>query len=584
MTLTPEQLAAMSEHLTPEELAEVDKLLMPPVLVTLQDLKIRTKDKKLVPFVPNQVQKLYLQMLAETYPGFDPITGLGLRGVREDVLKARQQGMSTLWLALYFLDTINNPLTETHIYAHDAETTEKLFQTIHRFWDELPAEKKRPKKYSSKKELVFADTGAGVYVGTVSGKALGRGGTVNNAHLSERAWNDNYAELEVGLFEAIPPDGNITRETTANGFNEYKQERDNLRSGKSIFIPRFFGWNLHTDYQRPVPPGFVRTHEEQHLAEAHNLTDRQLMFRREKLATSKEAAAKFPQEYPISEREAFLSTGNPVFDRACLERMESYVESVVPVPLPRFRSEGKVFMRLSREFSAETLTVFEEPREDLVYLVTNDSASGADKNNKLDFCSSSVWGFGQFSGLTQVAHLYGRWEPHEMALLLHELGTWYHKAMVCPLSMNHGQSVWNTLVHTCHIPQNRGNGWGGLYYHNPADINERLTDTKPEQRLPGFPEGGGGKDFMIGAAQEYISDSLITVSSAITLSQCFSYVFLPGGTMGGEAGTHDDAVSDLYTACGVHKLRGHKAKFPHQRRERTPMPPKTFIDPNRARR
>lgn len=580
---TPEQIETVRAKMTEKERTEFDACFaLPPEPVTLADLKIRTKEKTLVQLVPNFVQQKYLNMLAETYPGFDPVTGIGLHGVREDVLKARQQGMSTIWLALYFIDTINNPLTETHIYAHDGETTEKLFQVVHLFWEELPEGKKRAKKYSSKKEIVFADNRSGVYVGMVGGKAMGRGGTVNNVHLSERAWSDNYKALETGLFEAVPPDGNMTRETTANSFNEYHEERELTNRGKTNFIPRFFGWNLNPEYRRPVPPNFTPDAKESALMAQYGLDAAQIMFRREKVKNLKEA---FPQEYPLTEREAFLSTGNPVFDRACLELMEMRLASVEAVPLPRFRREGLTFSRLSREFSAKTLTVWQEPQEKLVHLISDDSASGLNDRGDLDFCSSSVWAFGQFSGLKQVAHLYGRWEPHELAWLLFELYSWYPNAMIAPLAINHGQSVINTLTNACGIPVNRGNGWGGLYCHNPSDITEKATDTKPEQRLPGYPENKATKSFMIESAQQYISEDLIEVNSEITVSQLFRYAYLTGGEMGGESGTHDDAVSDMASACAVHRLRGQRAKtLFHGTEQREPRPPKTFMNPALRRR
>lgn len=594
-------------YLPKETQDEFYRLLAPPVVVTLSDLVIRTKDKQLIPFVPNETQRLYLDILAKEYPGFDPVTGTGLRGAREDVLKARQQGMTTLWEALYFIDTINNPLTQTVLLAHDAESTQKLFEIVHRYYEGLPAEKKRPRKYSNRREIVFADIDSAIYVATAGSKSVGRGGTINNAHLSERAFWENGGEVETGLLQAVPSQGNITRETTANGFNDYYDERQREHAGDSTFRPRFFGWNLHSEYRlatsargesssigagRNAGIGthslqFVRTSEEQSLADNHRLSDEQLAWRRSKM---KELGDKFPQEYPINEREAFLSTGTPVFDREALVRIETHIKGIEAVPLPRFRrSVGASllnFSRLGREHAQGTLKVFEEPREDRICLVTDDPASGVNNAGDLDYCSASLWGFGQFTGLTQMAHLYGRWEPHEMAWLLYELFSWYSNTMLAPLSMNHGHAVISTLIHECGVNVNRGNGWGGLYCHNPSDISEKVSNTEPEQRLPGFPENRVTKRFMVDTAREYISEELIEVNSTITLNQLFRYVYLTAGEMGGENGTHDDAVSDLASACAVHRLRAQRAiaLLQGQRRERTPMPPKTFIQQERQRR
>lgn len=586
MTTTLDDL----QYLTPEEKAELDAHLLAlsaNSLVTFQDLKIRTKDKRLVPFVPNEVQTRYLDILTEEYKplcGFDWRKGIyTLRGIREDVLKARQQGMSTLWLALYFLDTINTPLTESHVYAHDGETTEKLFRVVHRFYENLPPEKKRPKRFSNKREIVFADTESGIFVGMVGGSALGRGGTVNNAHLSERAWNDNYAELEVGLLQAVPEGGNVTRETTANGFNEYYEERERANRGESRFKPRFFGWNLHSEYRvkSDGESAFVPTTAENALAESYGLDTGQILWRREKVKDLKD---KFAQEYPISEREAFLSTGNPVFDRDKLEAQEGRVQGVQALLQPSLayrnsRGEKVHLANLRAVFAKEELKIYEEPQEDCFYLVSADPASGADKKGNLDDCSASVWCFNRFRPLEQVAHLYGRWEPHQFAHLIAELGYLYYEAMVVVLSMNHGHAVNSTLVNEIAYPQNRGNSWGGLYYHDPTDINQKAQEVKPQSREAGWPEspgGGGGKVFAVSAAQELITNEEVLLNSKTTLAQCFQYVHLTGGGMGGETG-HDDAVSDFYCAAAVYQLRGHKAKLSQQgrRQERdTWTPPK----------
>lgn len=575
------------DRMTPEDAERSMRLIEyinrpEPEPVTFADLKIRTKDKRLIPFVPNEVQTRYLDILTEEYGptcGFDWRKGVyTLRGIREDVLKARQQGMSTLWLALYFIDTINNPLTESHVYAHDGETTEKLFRVVHRFYDNLPAEKKRPRKFSNRREIVFADTESGIFVGMVGGSALGRGGTVNNAHLSERAWNTNYAELEVGLLQAIPEGGNVTRETTANGFNEYEEERQRGHRGESRFKPRFFGWNLHSEYRvqstgevvaetGELHRRFQATDEELRLAGSYDLSVEQLLWRREKMKDLKE---KFPQEYPLTEREAFLSSGNPVFNRDTLERWETRLEGIAPIPSPDFRLDGhrhRHWDRLRDVHSQGKLTVWEEPSERVHVLVTADPASGLQREKtELDMCSASAWVFSDFRPLEQVAHLWGRWEPDEFAWIIAELAAWYScvgdvtqiTATVCPLRLTYGESVWSTLVNYVHVPQNRGNGWGGLYYHDPQEINMKADAQSPEQRTPGYPEGGGGKGFMIGSLQTCVREDSIIVNSRQTVSELFRYVHLAGGGMGAETG-HDDCVSDAACAAAIRRLRGKYA-------------------------
>lgn len=145
---------------------------------TLADLRIRTKDRQVVPFAPNAVQAAYLDTLCPDWR----TTPIRLEGHREILLKARQFGFSTLILALLFLDTVNTPNTQTVVIAHDADSTERLFQMVHRFYQHLPADRRPATKYSSRRELAFRDTDSYFYVGTAGSSGYGRGGTINNVH------------------------------------------------------------------------------------------------------------------------------------------------------------------------------------------------------------------------------------------------------------------------------------------------------------------------------------------------------------------------------------------------------------------
>jgi hypothetical protein len=526
----------------------------------------------------NAVQTMYLDILTEEYGpacGFDWRNGIyTLRGAREDDLKARQEGLSTLWLALFFAQTINTPLTQTVILTDDGARSETLFRIIHRFYKGLSKDKQRPTKYSSKREIEFEDIDSIIAVGTAGSDNVGRGGTVNNLLLSERAFYTDGNETETGILPSIPAGGNVVRETTANGFNEYHIERELEHNGKSVFKPRFFPWYIMPEYRSSVPADFEKTKEEERLAATYELDDEQLVWRRQQATIYKE---KMPQEYPTTEREAFIATGNPIFDREMLTIWEQRQKRVQEIAKPLFETRTdrrRLWQRLRTLHNEGYLKVWEEPDEDLFYLVSADPAGGVKRNKQSNFCSASVWAFGHFRPFEQVCHVHGLWEPHEFAWILAEMAFWYNEAMLCPLKLNHGESVWNTLVHEVHYPQNRGNGWGGLYYHNPAEVNEKADDLNPEQRLPGWPEGGGGKAFAVEMTQKYVSEDAMIINSRTTLTQMFQYVHLPGGGMGGENGTFDDCVSDVYCGVAVYHLRGKHAA--HARRAERLAPPTTY--------
>lgn len=542
---TPPQMPILSER------ARVKARISAPVpeqkiernVVTFADLKIRTKGRTLVDFKPNAVQVKYLDMLADENPEFRWRDGVySLRGIREDVLKARQQGMSTLWLALYFLDTINTPMTQTLILAHDAPTTEKLFKIVHRFYEHLPAHLKRPKKYSSKREIEFSDIDSIISVGTAGSAGVGRGGTVNNVHMSERAFWRDGGDVEIGLMESVPLDGNATRETTANGLNEYADERTEMRDGGGQFKPRFFAWSENPEYAIETPPNFILTEEEEKLARLFDLSDAQLNWRRSK-RLSKKQHEKFPQEYPLTEAEAFLSSGNGYFDNEKLTELLVELEDEEFAPIAF--DVPPVYRNLRRERDA--LTVWEEPQPGRVYVIGADTAEGINGRGDHDYDSASVW---DAETEVEVARLHGRWNTHIYGLMIAELGFWYNTALLGIERNNHGHAVINAALYTANYPEAISDNSTGLYMHQEYDEKKQ-----PTSRRPGFPTSSRSVKFMIlDDLASAVENGDFHARSPQLIAEMQRFVKLPGGKAGAETG-HDDRVMDAAIARRMLNLR-----------------------------
>ncbi len=285
-------------------------------LITLSDLRIRTKQKTEVPFEPNDVQRRYLNELIPDWENAlfardGPWQGIG-QGHREILLKARQFGFSTLILALFFLDTVNRGNTKTVVIAHDSESTEGLFRIVKRFYDRLPDGIRPDTKYSNRREMLFKRSGSSFSVMTAGTKTSGRSSTIDNLHCSEVAFWPN-PEVLTGLLQAVTPDGNLFQETTANGEgNAYWEAYQAAKSGESLFNARFFAWFDHTGYQAEPPADFVRDDDEEKLREVYALTDAQLYWRRRK-RHEPGMGNLFRQEYPANDTEAFAVSGAKYF-------------------------------------------------------------------------------------------------------------------------------------------------------------------------------------------------------------------------------------------------------------------------------
>lgn len=494
--------------------------LVNPTRWTLSDLKIRTKDRRLIPLVPNKPQEVMLDEVCPRWRQGD----YTIEGRRAMVLKARQQGFSTLIAGLFFLDTLNNPRTYSVIIAHDQQTTDKLFDMIKRFYDNLPADTRPATKYASRTEYYWPALDSKFYVGTAGSRQFGRGTTVNNVHCSEVGFWDDAGSIVSGLLEATPEDGNVILESTANGMGNYFHQTwidDNAPMSKL-----FFAWYQHPDYCKPVPDNFVRTELEEELANTIGVTDGQLQWRREKMSTP---GLLFKQEYPATPQEAFVASGNSYFD---LEVLDTYSLHTISgqSPLPEFKGR---------------YVEFSPPVKGRRYIAIGDVAEGLNDEGDHDYCAVQVLDAETWE---QVARYKGRIEPVDFAKVCYTLGRRYNDALLVIERNNHGHAVLLELIHHTDYPRPRRDAWGGIYYHLDYDASRKARTKKP-----GFPTTVKSKAMALDALQECIVERTIVINDKATIDELMSYQKLPGGKFGAMAGYHDDLVMSL--AIGAYMLK-----------------------------
>ena len=278
-------------------------------------IKIRDKAGKIIDLKINKgQQKLYDAIKKQHNEG---------KPIRIIVLKARQIGFSTLTESIIFKNTATKFNVNSGIITHKEEATTNLFNMSKRMYDNLPDNMKPSLKRSNAKELIFDnDQGTGlkskIKCMTAGSSGVGRSDTFNYLHISELAfWGNNAKETTIGLFQAVPnlPNTMIVIESTANGFEYFKELWDMAVKGESDFIPVFVGWNELTDYKMPYT-GFELTDYEKNLQRIYNLSLEQLSWRRWCIKNNCGGdEQQFKQEYPINPQEAFISSGNCVFDK-----------------------------------------------------------------------------------------------------------------------------------------------------------------------------------------------------------------------------------------------------------------------------
>ena len=248
------------------------------------------------------------------------------------VLKARQQGISTISLALDLFWLLVHPGLQGALITDTDGNRDKFRIILQRYIESLPKSLRVGIKKHNRNNLVFDNGSVLDYIvaGVRKSGSLGRGRALNFAHCTEcSSWGDpeGVASLMASLSESNPSRLYIF-ESTARGFNLFwdmwKNAQADSESQKAIFL----GWWTKEDYQvKKNSELFKRywdnclTPEEEELKqkvlEQYNYTVKpeQIAWYRWKQATRMTGDGMMAQEFPWTEQQAFISTGKGFFNK-----------------------------------------------------------------------------------------------------------------------------------------------------------------------------------------------------------------------------------------------------------------------------
>lgn len=207
---------------------------------------ILDKDARPVRFEPNPEQRDFYNQLH----------------TRNAILKARQKGFSTLMQIVGLDQCLFNDNFTSNTIADTLQNAGKLFRKAAFAYERLPEAIKscRPLVSDTKSEMVFAN-GSSFSVGTSA-----RGGTVQFLHVSEmgkiaKKYPEKAREIVTGAFEAVPLNGVIVVESTAEGnggeFFDICDEALKQREAKTKptvldFKLHFYPWFNSPEYRLPA--------------------------------------------------------------------------------------------------------------------------------------------------------------------------------------------------------------------------------------------------------------------------------------------------------------------------------------------
>ena len=504
-------------------------------------VKIRTKDGTIAPLILNRVQKRLVERIIDQQER----TGK----VRLVVVKARQQGLSTVISAWQYWWLSQRKAQKGLVMAHVADSTTTLFDMYHRIHQNVPKVVQPSTKYSSRTELVFSELDSALRVATAGGKGVARGETFTTVHLSEVAfWPDTFAQTNFnGLIQAVPdaPGTAAFLESTANGmtgvfYQQYKAAREGI-SGYELF---FSAWVESWEYRdETIPHDFVRVPEEEAIvATAKRLygidvEDAQLWWRRRRIAIN--GVDMFRQEYPLTPEEAFISTGRPIFNPDYIvERLKDPKKPIKQMAVEEVydhKTNKRLPLRKLREHPRGELKVYKEREPNESYTIGADVGMGLRAGVKGRPSDPSVAQVLD-SQLRQVAVWRGTVHPDIFAEILVALGYYYNEALLVPERNNHG------LV-TC--VELRDRQYPNLY----LDITEGTIEADRETLNIGVFTSEKTKPLMIDKLRAFDRNREIEINDTQTLEEMLTFVVTESGKMEAEGGAHDDCVMALALAA-----------------------------------
>jgi len=483
-------------------------------------LKIRTKEGKVAPLKLNPAQQI-LQHAVNSQ--------LAAEGkVRVIILKARQQGLSTMVGGYLYFSVSQNTARKAMVITHHADSTRALFDMTKRYHENCPEILKPHTKYSSRRELSFDVLDSSYVVATAGGDSVGRGETLTHVHASELAfWPKSTAEeIWNGLAQAVPNTKGtaVFIESTANGVSGIFYDLwKGAVEGTNGYVPVFIPWFTDPEYRETVPQNFERTPDEEQLADKYNLDDEQLMFRRRKIAQN--GLDLFRQEYPAEPEEAFLTTGRPVFNpeqlQKCLQDTRDIEEK-----LALETDEWVHHMR-------GELQTYRKHDIGERYVIGADVAMGVRDGD---------WSVAQVldSKKRQVAVWRGRVHPDYFAEVLYHLGSYYNEALICCENNSHGILTCTRL------------GKDMAYPHFYTEIQHDKVTDKETVKL-GFTTTAKSKPLVIDQLRASMREGDLELNDKTTIREMLTYIVTESGAMEAEQGCHDDCVMSLALANYVHE-------------------------------
>lgn len=338
---------------------KLKKIVADPILWCKYFAKIVDKKGQLVPFEFNP-QQVELVRSLDKY---------------NIILKSRQIGITSvsIGLSIYYCMTEQN--VTCLLMSYSLDSARGIFEKLKQISKDIISAVKVEEIVNNRQELKFVN-GSRIIVSTCGNKDVARGLTLKLAHLSEVGFmnGERVKKNILAIEQALRVDGMMILESTANGQNEFSEFWSRAEKAESLYKPFFFSWVgdkiMFKDEYKMFCKRYLATHEKLPTKEELDETElslleqgasiEQIVWRRLKIANS--SVEQFKQEFPSNAIEAFVTSGNNVFNTTLIHERQQHIHKPILAPESLKHIKNIQFWKL--------------PEANMKYYIGVDSAEG----------------------------------------------------------------------------------------------------------------------------------------------------------------------------------------------------------------
>ncbi len=506
------------------------------------------KKRRTVPFFFNEVQRDFVDKL-ETLGRQKPFF----------ILKGRQQGFTTLITAIQLANAIVKKNFSGFTIADRDDNTKAIFNDKAKsMYNDLPEALKPSEKYNSTNELYFDKLNSSWRVSSATPN-IGRSRTLSFIHFSEIAfYKCTIADLQKSIVEAATEEAFCIYETTANGFNDAKALWDT-----GFCHNLFYEWWRTKEYASTEysyldsPDKWLKDRLE--ALKSKGLTKEQLTWYAKKYASYIDKNS-IKQEYPCSPEEAFIVSGDCVFDKDAIANYLStydikstqgsfkYEKRLIPIEDAEGNVGGYEKEIINIEFVPDPnglISIVEEPKSytkgrvtyQTPYVIGADTAGCGE-----DYFTAKV--LDNISGKCVATLRKQRMDEDLFAEQLYCLGKYYNYAYI-GIEINYSRYP-ATHLHKL--------GYENLFSQKYTGKNLPEGD----ERRFGFMTSINSRPIIISHLVTVMRENLRLETDRETLKELSTFIKHPSGKSAAANGSHDDLVMASAIAHYMRHFQTHE--------------------------